>query len=472
MSGIGGPAAILFPGRPYGSAMNLEEDVLARIKPTAKEVDAVREAASQLMERLARAAKERDIPATPRLMGSVAKDTFLKDPEIDVFLTFPETTPRADLERWGLELGETLDAPTRRYAEHPYTRGRFGAYEADVVPCYALQAPSDRMTAVDRTPFHLTYVREHLEEAQRDEVRLLKRFLKGIGGYGAEARVQGFSGYLCELLVLRYGTFRETLEAAREWRPQVALALDTPGTREFDEPLVFVDPVDGERNAASAVSLDTLATFTRAAWEYLEAPDPAFFFPPDEPVWDETQLREALARRGSTVLAVLSAAPELSEDVLYPQLWKAEHAARTYLEDEGFRVLRSQALLREDAWTLLIEMEVARLPSVRKHRGPPAWLRNAAPFLRKWEAAPSRLSGPYVERGRLVVDVVRDRTEAAEALEAALPDLSLGRNLDEAVRQGFELLQGEELLGRGLDDVLGSFLRRSLPWKIRPSSKR
>ncbi len=451
--------------------MSLEEEVLALVKPTSAEAQAVQAAASQLVERLARAAQERGIPATPRLMGSVAKDTFLKDPEIDVFLTFPETTSRKDLERWGLELGEILDAPTRRYAEHPYTRGRFGVYEADVVPCYDLKAPSDRMTAVDRTPFHLAYVQEHLDEAQRDEVRLLKRFLKGVGCYGAEARVQGFSGYLCELLVLRYETFRATLEAAREWRPPVALELNTPAERAFDEPLVFVDPVDGERNAASAVSLDSLATFIRAAWEYLEDPDPAFFFPPEETAWNEDRLREEMGRRGSEILAVVSTAPDFPEDVLFPQLRKAEHATRTFLEDAGFRVLRSRATLHGDAWILLLEMEVAHLPAVRKHRGPPPWLRNAASFLRKWEEASTRLSGPYVEGGRLMVDVLRDQTEAAEALEAAIPTLSLGKNLDQALRQEFTLLRGEELLGRGMDNVLAAFLRRRLPWKFTSSAR-
>lgn len=452
--------------------MSLEDDVLARVKPTPQEAEAAQEAAARLVKRLAAAAKEKRIPGTPKLMGSVAKDTFLKGPEIDVFVTFPETTPREDLERWGLELGEVLDDPTRRYAEHPYTRGRFGPYEADVVPCYDLASPSDRMTAVDRTPFHLAYVRERLGEAQRDEVRLLKAFLKGVGCYGAEARVLGFSGYLCELLVLRYATFRATMEAASTWRPPVPLELDTPALRTFDEPLVFVDPVDGERNAASAVSLDTLATFIHAAREYLEAPRPDFFFPPAPPPWDEQRLREEMGRRGTELLAVVSTAPDLPEDVLFPQLRKAELAMRAFLEGEGFRVLRSQPALLEDAWILLVEMEVARLPAVRQHHGPPPWLKNATAFLRKWEDAPGRLAGPYVEGGRLQVDVAREAREAGEALERAMPDLSLGKNLDEAVREGFDLLRGEELVGRGYDDVVGRFLRRALPWKVSSSSSR
>ena len=31
--------------------------------------------------------------------------------------------------------------------------------------------------------------------------------MQGIGVYGAEIKVGGFSGYLCELLVMKYGGF-------------------------------------------------------------------------------------------------------------------------------------------------------------------------------------------------------------------------------------------------------------------------
>jgi tRNA nucleotidyltransferase (CCA-adding enzyme) len=45
------------------------------------------------------------------------------------------------------------------------------------------------------------------------EVRLLKKFMKGTGVYGAEIKIGGFSGYLCELLILKYRSFAQTIEA-------------------------------------------------------------------------------------------------------------------------------------------------------------------------------------------------------------------------------------------------------------------
>ncbi|MFQ5920317.1 MAG: nucleotidyltransferase domain-containing protein, partial [Thermoplasmata archaeon] len=103
--------------------MSLEDEILAEIKPTREEAESTFRIAESLLRRLAEEAHKEGIPAEPLLVGSVAKGTFLKEPEIDAFVAFPPETSREDLERWGLRLGQVLEEPTLRYAEHPYTRG-------------------------------------------------------------------------------------------------------------------------------------------------------------------------------------------------------------------------------------------------------------------------------------------------------------------------------------------------------------
>ncbi len=442
--------------------MTLEEEVLAEIKPTPEETQAVRSAASELIEGIEDRARRAKIPGKPLLVGSVAKDTFLKEPEIDIFVTFPPTTSRDDLERWGLELGGVLDNPTRRYAEHPYTRGLFKGYDADVVPCYRLEEPSARMSAVDRTPFHLAYVQEKLKE--KDQVRLLKRFMKGIGTYGAEARVHGFSGYLCELLVLRYRTFRGVLEGAREWRPQIQLRLEAEPERGFDEPLVFVDPVDGKRNAASAVSMESLSTFILGAREYLAEPQREFFFPKKPKRRNRAELQKELVGRGTSIIMVTSSVPDLPEDVLFPQVRKAESAVVDFLSSNEFEVMKSVPLLFEKEWRVLLELVSGHLPPVKKHFGPPPWLDNAHDFIMRWRTSEDLVRGPYIEGNRLVVEIVREHVAASEALRAALPSLSLGKHLVRGVATGFSVLEGDEILEEGHEDILSMFLDRGLPW--------
>src|SRR5207244_10335602 len=66
-------------------------------------------------------------------------------PIFDVFVAFPPDLPRADLEERGLALGKLLDKGAHLYAEHPYTRGWYGGFEVEIVPCYRItDASQDR----------------------------------------------------------------------------------------------------------------------------------------------------------------------------------------------------------------------------------------------------------------------------------------------------------------------------------------
>src|SRR3990172_1980164 len=222
------------------AAVTLESEILERIRPTPAEQSALEARVARITQILCERIRERGLSAEPLLVGSVAKGTHLTANEVDLFVLFPEETPRETLEKEGLALGTFLDRREKMFAEHPYTHGYFEGLAVEIVPGYKIVDSSKKMSAVDRTPFHARYVSDRLTGAGRDQVRLLKAFCKGTGTYGAEARVQGFSGYLCELLGLKYGSFQAVLEAAREWRAGTRLELDRAATRSFPEPLIFV----------------------------------------------------------------------------------------------------------------------------------------------------------------------------------------------------------------------------------------
>src|SRR5439155_21106807 len=149
------------------------------------------------------------------------------------------------------------------------------------------------------------------QEAQATEVRLVKAWTGGTGVYGAEAKIRGFSGYLCELLVLKHGTFRGVLQAAMSWRPGTKIEFETAATRQFPEPLIVVDPVDGNRNVASAVSGEQLATFAHAGREYLANPSDRFFFPRPLKPLPLPRLKSSCARRATHLDGVPLPAPRI-----------------------------------------------------------------------------------------------------------------------------------------------------------------
>src|SRR4030042_4727964 len=130
-------------------------------------------------------------------------------------------------------------------------------------------------------------MKEHLEDEIRDEVRLLKMFMKGISVYGAEKKVGGFSGYLCELLILHYESFLKALEAFANHKRRIVVDIENLyEDREkeisllFNEPLIMIDPVDKGRNVASAVQPQKLHTFVAASQAFLKTPRQSCFYPP------------------------------------------------------------------------------------------------------------------------------------------------------------------------------------------------
>lgn len=438
----------------------VEREVLKRVKPSVAEDREVLSAIEALVPKVMEAATALDAHIEPRLVGSVAKGTHLRNMDIDLFMLFPESTPVQRLRNAGLEIGRRVLGGEEHYAQHPYVRGTFEGFQVDLVPCFNIRDPRKKMSAVDRTPFHTEFVKTHLKRGQHDQVRLLKRFMKGIGYYGAEAKVQGFSGYLCELLVIRFGTFEEVLRAATGWTKGAAFELpDHPG-REFPEPLTFVDPVDSGRNVASAVSTEALRRFILASRAYLTDPDVKFFFPTKQKKWSKARVAKAAGDRLENMVVVSFERLDLIDDVLYPQLRKSLVSMTALLKRNDFEVIGT-AISVEDEVTLLIELSSIRLPRERVHRGPFVGSSNEVEFRAKWDHA--GLSKPYKEGRRWYVVVERKHVQADSLLKDRMPSLTLGKDVRKI--RSFRVESGDELLSRRCAGVMTQYLDERNPWE-------
>ncbi len=444
--------------------MSVEEKVLARIRPSPDEEARLTKVVRDLTAKIEETLRSRSWEAKPILVGSVAKGTHLTGTEADLFVAFPPDLPRADLETRGLALGELLERGVHMYAEHPYTRGWYGGFEVEIVPCYRVVDATQRMSAVDRTPLHADYVLGRLKEGQADEVRLLKAWTQGIGVYGAEAKVRGFSGYLCELLVLKFGTFRGVLENGLSWRAGLLLELDRKAGRAFEDPLTVIDPIDERRNVASAVSVDQLGTFIHAAREYLRLPSERFFFPRPLKPMTATKLRALMKRRGSELVAIGIPVPNVTDDVLYPQLRKAHHAFEDLFRRHGFIVHDSRFDAAGKEALFIFEFAVSSLPRVMRHDGPPVWVKNAKEFLDKWSRSKKTLTGPFIAGERWAVDVAREATDVATLVRTARKELSLGKDLDKTARKSMKILAGPSALRAGYATAWTQLFDKRFPW--------
>ncbi|MGD1061406.1 MAG: CCA tRNA nucleotidyltransferase [Methanomassiliicoccales archaeon] len=439
--------------------MAIEEDVLGRVSPTREQQSKVNMAAEELLQLVSAEARKTELDLKVTLQGSVAKGTYNYPPDIDIFVLFPVTTSREDLERLGLRIGKGVLKGEERYAEHPYMHGVHKGFEADIVPCFAIASPADLKSAVDRTPFHTAFVLSKLTDKQRDDVRLLKQFMKGVGVYGAEARVHGFSGYLVELLVLRHGNFRSVLEAAKGWRRGQVISFER-GPR-FDATLTFHDPVDPTRNVASAVSADSFALFIHAARSYLDNPSTRFFFPRERKTWPTAKIRSELNKRGTSLLSIVLPRPDLIDDDLHPQLKKTMDGMRVVLEQGGFSVCCCSDHVEAKRAVLVFELASEELPLSYLHVGPPAWMSTASDFLTKWSG--KAISGPYLEDGRWVAVVRRRYTKAVDLIGKEAKKAALGDSFRSL--RGMRELDTKGSVSSDLREALTAHLDRTLPWK-------
>ena len=351
--------------------------VLKRIEPSLHEIHE----SHKLFTKIKDIIQKDNFNLQVKLMGSVAKDTFISgDKDLDIFVLFDTKVSRVELEKMGLIVGKMVFDKLGgkyevSYAEHPYTRGVIDKYDVEIVPAYAIKSTKELLSAVDRTPFHTKYVHKNLKST--GDVRLLKKFLKGIGCYGSDLKTEGYSGYLCELLIIKYGSFLETLKSMQSWKFQEIIDLDNHYTKNkyvevrkrfADTPLIFIDPTDKLRNVSAVLSREKLAVSINAAALFMNKPTMSFFFPKKKTI-DKKLVIANVKIRGTHVLVLRFRRPDEIEDILYPQLRRFMNLVAGKLSKEGYSVLRVSVFGDENCG-IVFELNELKLSSMRMKKGP------------------------------------------------------------------------------------------------------
>ncbi|MCI4323170.1 MAG: CCA tRNA nucleotidyltransferase [Thermoplasmata archaeon] len=463
---------------PAARAREIETEQIRTLTPSPELLERVRAARERLVQLAEDHAKTRHSPLVRAVVaGSAARGTFLPDRlDIDLFLLFRPDLDRRTLEQEGMALAtQIVEKPETRYAEHPYLRGTFAGFSVDAVPGYAIEDPSKPISAVDRTPFHHAFLTPRLSPAAIDQVRLTKQFLRAIRVYGSESRTQGFSGYLVELLIVKFGTLDALLADASNWRiPHRLLFLPEAAPRVPDDvALVIDDPVDRERNVATALSRRNFSVFVLAAQEYLLRPSDEFFRLHPPTVLAKAPALARIGARATHVGGLRLRRPDLVDDTLYPQLGKAERSLAREAERVGFSVIGTSSAAGPTGVTILIEVSHPRLAAVQLRDGPPPGIARSEPFLLKWTApGAGTLQGPYAaEDGTLRVETPRGELALEPILTTSLPHLPIGKDLLKALQPTDHVQPLAEIPeSPELSQALGELLEKRLPWlPARPS---
>jgi len=393
------------------------EEARILVTPSLEEYSRIWAVARDVIEKLKKGLSERGYgDFSVSIQGSVARDTWLPgDRDIDVFVVLPKDylgkvrdgSIVSDL------VGVAADHGFRwmiKYAQHPYVQYIINDFRIDVVPCIKISPGERPYTAADRTPLHTEYVINKLSPGGNTEVRLLKAFLKSVGVYGAELKVRGFSGYVAELLVIRYGSFLETIKAMSKWTTRRVDLSD--GSRITDKsPLILPDPVDPSRNAAAAVSREALSVTIAAAKAFLRKPSIHFFTGKHR--WG---LSDLSGRPVVPTLIIEANYPRgVSPDVVWGELGRLARAVTRGLSKLGFRIIHHGLWSDEERRVMImINAESLDLPPLELHMGPPVDSEASEVFISKYIGA--QVIGPFIRGSRWFVIRRRSVTRIEDAV--------------------------------------------------------
>jgi tRNA nucleotidyltransferase (CCA-adding enzyme) len=307
--------------------------------------------------------------------GSFAKGTWLRgDVDIDIFVKIKPSVSVERFEVLGKSIGQEAlkkHKPKLRYSDHPYVEAFVRGIRVNVVPCYNVEQ-GKWQSAADRSPFHTEYISSNFDDEKRMQARLLKKFFKGVGIYGAEISTGGFSGYVSEVLVLKYGSFENVLRAAADMQDRQVIAAgdyDSDIVKGFRSPVIIIDPVDSRRNLGTAISPESVGRFVLAARAFLASPSLQFFR-------EKNKHAKASAKLYPNVLVVEFTHKERSPDIIWGQLKRSLNAMAKQLEIADFIVLRSSCITDEKtSAALAFLLESITLPPYTKRKGPEVFRR-------------------------------------------------------------------------------------------------
>lgn len=430
--------------------------VLKKIVPSKKERETFEKVLAKVVKTADDVIKPYGLEKT--ITGSFIRDTWLTDKrEVDLFILFPEEYPREKLEKDGLALGKKIIKKLGgryeiAYAEHPYVKGKFEGFNIDIVPCYKVASASQIKSAVDRTPFHNEYIMKNLKPEMTNEVRLLKQFCKASGIYGSDIRTQGFSGYLCELLIIKYKTFINLVKNAKDWDFGVFIDLEkhskfTKDDERFKgQPLIVIDPTDPKRNVAASLSPENFIKFVEKCRVFVENPSVSFF-EIKKKMLTKKMLKRYLKKRGTYLFIIRFKRPNVVDDILWSQMRKTSVRLSNLLKEYDFEVFEKDVWADEKYAYLIFEMKTFFLPPLKIVRGPPIYSKKHVEEFRKKYGKKA-----YIEGNRWFAEIKREYVKCTSLVkdflkksEKKLLVLGVRSYLAKEISKGFNILEGDKI---------------------------
>ncbi len=354
--------------------------------------------------------------------GSVAKGTHLYSGDCDVFVVFSRIYEDKDISAL---LAKALKhfQKKRVHGSRDYFQIMLKGIVFEIIPVLEISNAAEAKNVTDVSPLHAKWVNDHIGKLH-DEIRLAKLFCKAHGVYGAESHINGFSGYVLEILIITYGGFLTMLKAAAGFKPKQIIDImhhytsqkelfEKMNAAKMQSPLIVVDPVQPDRNAAAAVSEEKFARLVLAAKMFLKHPSSDFF---SRKKFSLPKLRMHARTIGASLLLFSIIPKEGKEDVVGSKLASAFEYASRIIKGAGFNLLESGWQQDDKVYFWYIVYPV-RLPRYERHAGPIVYAadHHLAAFLKKHKSF-------IVENNRLIAFRRRKYCTLADIISRIVKD--------------------------------------------------
>ncbi len=378
--------------------------------------------------------------------GSFAKGTWItKDADIDIFIKFKQNVSEEKFEKISKKIGfDSLKkySPYVRYSQHPYVEAKIMNTKINVVPCYDVKM-GEWKSAADRSPFHTKFMEKSLTSKMRNEVRVLKIFLKSNGIYGAEIAKQGFSGYISEVLILEFGSFENLIKSISKIKEKQIIGKTI---KKFDTSIVVIDPIDNNRNLAAAISNENIGKFILISRAFKEKTSLEFF---------KIKKSKISNKFWNNLLVVKFDFKARSPDIIWGQIKRATSTLSTQLELGGFTVLRSKSHTdqQKEAY-LLFFLKATKINEIYSKNGPEFFREDSTRSFIAKNLKNAELV--WVGNNRKIISLEkRNHTDAVNFMKEFLKkNLQVGipKGLQSDFKRGFKISIGNKNLSKSIKE--------------------
>ncbi|UCD04352.1 MAG: CCA tRNA nucleotidyltransferase [Candidatus Woesearchaeota archaeon] len=369
----------------------MKDKITEKIIPSKKEQIRVEDVTKEISKKINDSLKKQGISAKLTLGGSVAKGTWLPgDSDIDFFLQFCRKYKNiSDLTEKILK-GFKAE---RVKGSRDYFNFKYKGFDIEIVPVLETTDPKKAENITDISPLHVNWIKEKIKGNKnlQEEIKIAKLFLKAQKCYGAESYIKGFSGHVTDILVYYYKSFDKFIKEASKWKSKVFIdaekhyknkeeAMAKMNQSKLYSPIIVVDPIQPERNAAAALDKEKFNLLIKSAKEYLKKPDISFF--------KEKRITLNQLKKNKNLIVLESSPTKKRKDIAGAELLKRFQKLKRKLKEYDFNLITSgwQWYSGEKAmyW---FSFKKKGLSKTKRHDGPPlnASKEDIAAFKGKWK---------------------------------------------------------------------------------------